>query len=137
MNDGEEPKARRDRGEKRRYDRVFQSERSEEASPLLIARTCSSYSLFVARRVVSGPSGRTIRKEEEGSACAKKRGKRGREGKRRKGWKERNGGEKCRAVRCLTCQKGNVIHILFAHREPIRRRSPTNDFFYLTVVRGI
>lgn len=38
--------------------------------------------------------------------------------------------------RRLTCQKGNVIHILLAHREPIRR-STMNDLFYLTVIRGI
>lgn len=41
----------------------------------MIARTCSSYSLFVARRVVSGPSGRTISKEKERTACKEKRGK--------------------------------------------------------------
>lgn len=39
--------------------------------------------------------------------------------------------------RDLTCQKSNIVHILLAHREPIRRRSPMNEFLYLTVFRGI
>lgn len=61
----------------------------------MIARTCSSYSLFVARRVVSGPSGRTIGKEKKGSACVKKerenkkggKGKGERENEKKKGEK--------------------------------------------------
>lgn len=79
----------------------------------MIARTCSSYSLFVARRVVSGPSGRTIGKEKKGSACVKKERenkKGGKEKGKMKRRRERNnnkGGRKI-AILCFAFERRAV-----------------------------
>lgn len=117
------PRFRKDRGEEK--DRAFQFERSE-ASPLLIARTCSSYSLFVARRVVSGPSGRTIggeeeEEEEERNRRVKKGGKEGRKTREREMGRKEMGEEM--GKRTYPLSGGALSHLSEKQRHPHLVRS--------------